>query len=135
VTQRLFTAEEANRLLLEIRPLVEELVAERRRLADARSRRRRLAAQVAGNGGGLDPRRLVELDEEIAAALKAVARCVNAIHGFGAVVKDPDEGLVDFPALRGNEHVYLCWRLGEAAIAYWHGLDEGFAGRKPLPLE
>jgi hypothetical protein len=60
---------------------------------------------------------------------------VNGIHGAGAVVKDPDTGLIDFPALRQGEEVCLCWRVGEDAIEYWHGLEEGFAGRKPLPLE
>lgn len=133
--ERVFTVEEANALLEEIRPLAQELVDRRRALAEARSARRRIAAQVAGNGGGIDPRAAAELDERVAEELKGLARCVNAIHGLGAVVKDPDEGLVDFPALRGDEPVYLCWRLGEDRIEFWHGVDEGFAGRKPLPLE
>ena len=132
---RIFTAEEANALLAEVRPLAERLVESNRRLKAARATRRRLAAQVAGNGGGIDPRQLTELDEEIAEALKAVAQSVNAIHGLGAVVKDADEGLVDFPARRQGEDVFLCWRLGESEIQYWHGVDEGFAGRKALPLE
>jgi hypothetical protein len=135
VPERVFTVEEANELLEEIRPLAQELVDHRRALAEARSARRRIAAQVAGNGGGIDPRAAAELDERVAEELKGLARCVNAIHGLGAIVKDPDEGLVDFPALRGGENVYLCWRLGEDRIEFWHGVDEGFAGRKPLPLE
>ena len=49
-------------------------------------------------------------------------------------MKDLDDGLVDFPARRGGEDVLLCWRLGEDAIEFWHGLDEGFSGRRPLPL-
>ena len=133
--ERVFTLEEANALLEQIRPLTQELVDRRRALAEARSARRRIAAQVAGNGGGIDPRTAAELDERVAEELKGLARCVNAIHGLGAIVKDPDEGLVDFPALRGDQHVYLCWRLGEDRIEFWHGVDEGFAGRKPLPLE
>jgi hypothetical protein len=135
VPERVFTVEEANALLGEIRPLAQELVDRRRALGEARSARRRIAAQVAGNGGGIDPRAAAELDERVAEELKGLARCVNAIHGLGAIVKDPDEGLVDFPALRGGENVYLCWRLGEDRIEFWHGVDEGFAGRKPLPLE
>jgi hypothetical protein len=135
VPERVFTLEEANALLEQIRPLAQELVERRRALAQARSARRRIASQIAGNGGGIDPRAAVELDERVAEELKGLARCVNAIHGLGALVKDPDEGLVDFPALRGDEHVYFCWRLGEDEIEYWHGVDEGFAGRKPLPLE
>jgi hypothetical protein len=135
VPERVFTLEEANALLEQIRPLAQELVERRRALAQVRSARRRIASQIAGNGGGIDPRAAVELDEQVAEELKGLARSVNAIHGLGALVKDPDEGLVDFPALRGDERVYLCWRLGEDEIEYWHGVDEGFAGRKPLPLE
>ena len=48
------------------------------------------------------------------------------------LVKDLDRGLVDFPALRDGEEVLLCWQVGEGEVAYWHGLEEGFAGRKPL---
>ena len=51
------------------------------------------------------------------------------------VVKDLDRGLVDFPALREGEEVLLCWQVGEDEVAFWHGLDEGFAGRKALPFE
>ena len=51
---------------------------------------------------------------------------------LGVLVKDLDRGLVDFPALRDGEEVLLCWQVGEGEIAYWHGLEEGFAGRKPL---
>ncbi|HEY3248748.1 MAG TPA: DUF2203 domain-containing protein [bacterium] len=51
---------------------------------------------------------------------------------LGGVLKDLDMGLVDFPTVAGGSEVYLCWRLGEDGISYWHGLDEGYAGRKPL---
>ena len=51
------------------------------------------------------------------------------------LVKDLDTGLVDFPALHEGEEVLLCWQLGEDEVAHWHGVDEGFAGRKPLPLD
>jgi len=60
---------------------------------------------------------------------------VNAIHGHGAIVKDPDTGLVDFPAVREGEEILLCWQLGEEQVAHWHGLEEGFAGRRPLDAE
>ena len=127
-----FTLAEANAALAEVRPLAERLVAHRRALATAQAERTEIAIRVAGNGSGVDPRELAELDERIAAELAGVARCVNAIHGLGAVVKDPDSGLVDFPARIEGEEAFLCWQLGEDEIAYWHGLDEGFAGRKPL---
>jgi len=53
----------------------------------------------------------------------------------GVEVKDVDEGLVDFPALRRGETVLLCWRLGEDEIGYWHTAEDGFDGRRPLPLD
>jgi hypothetical protein len=65
-----------------------------------------------------------------------MAEAVEWLQRLGVIVKDADRGLVDFPALRENgEEVLLCWQVGEDEIAYWHGLEEGFAGRKPLPLD
>ncbi len=69
-------------------------------------------------------------DEEVA----GIARCVARIHEAGGLVKDLDEGLVDFPARREGKDVLLCWRLGEDEVAYWHGLEEGFSGRRELPF-
>jgi hypothetical protein len=132
VPPRHFSPDEANALLDRIRPLADELVAHRRALAGARQARVELTMRVAGNGSGFDSGELVELDETIANELAAVARCVNAIHELGAVVKDPDTGLVDFPTQVDGVEAFLCWQLGEDEVAYWHGLDEGFAGRKPL---
>ena len=62
----------------------------------------------------------------------AIAKCADLIEEAGAQIKSLEEGLLDFPALRGDEVVLLCWKLGEDEIGYWHGVDEGFAGRKPL---
>lgn len=131
---RYFTVEEANELLPAVRPLAERLVAHRRSLAEAEQRFGRLAQQIAGNGGGLQPSEVAAARTAIEDEVGGVTRCVEAIQGLGGLVKDPDEGLVDFPALRGEEEVLLCWRLGEEEVAYWHGTEEGFAGRRPLPL-
>ena len=64
--------------------------------------------------------------------VRGVASCVDDLHELGVLVKDLDLGLVDFPTLRDGEEVLLCWRVGEDEIRYWHGLEEGFAGRKEL---
>jgi len=61
-----------------------------------------------------------------------IAEGTRRIEALGCVVKDLDRGLVDFPSRREDQTVFLCWRLGETSIRYWHGLKEGFAGRKPL---
>jgi hypothetical protein len=57
---------------------------------------------------------------------------IEAVLETGCLVKDLDIGLVDFPTLFRGEEVYLCWKLGENAIAFWHSEDEGFQGRKPI---
>jgi hypothetical protein len=132
VAPRHFTREEANALLAEVRPLTERLVEHRAALAAAQSERKQLALQIAGNGGGVDVTGAAALDGQIALEHAGVARCVNGIHELGGVVKDPDSGLVDFPAQIDGAEAFLCWRLGEDEIGYWHGIDEGFPGRKPL---
>ncbi|MHB8642545.1 MAG: DUF2203 family protein [Gaiellaceae bacterium] len=130
-----FTPAEANEALEEIRPLVAELVAHRAAQQRAQAERTELATHIAGNGGGIDAQQLADLEAEDERERVGVARCVNAIHGRGAIVKDVDEGLVDFPAQRDGEEILLCWRLGEVEVAYWHDLEEGFAGRRPLDNE
>ena len=132
VASRHFTRKEANALLTQVRPLTEQLVEHRASLAAAQVERTKLALQIAGNGGGVDSAGAASLDEQIAREHAGVARCVNAIHELGGVVKDPDTGLVDFPARLAGGEAFLCWRLGEDEIDHWHGIDEGFSGRKPL---
>ena len=135
MAERHFTPEEANALLDEVRPLAEALVAHRRAMAVTATRQARLVQQIAGNGGDFDPQEPRNLEEEFQREDQAAVRCVEGLQRLGVLVKDLDRGLVDFPALRGDEEVLLCWQVGEDEIAYWHGVDEGFAGRKPLPLD
>ncbi|PWU20107.1 MAG: DUF2203 domain-containing protein [Candidatus Rokuibacteriota bacterium] len=132
-TTRYFTPEEASELLSAVRPLAEQIVEHRRLLAVALQRRERLQVVVGGNGGNLPPRAFAELESEVQGASAEVARCVREIHELGAQIKDLDRGLVDFPALRDGEEVLLCWQLGEERVGHWHGLDDGFAGRRELP--
>lgn len=130
--QRYFTAEEANEALLEVRPLTEELVGHRRALVALQERQSAVTARIAGNGGNVEPHELEEVQAQLDEEVAGIARCVARIHEVGALVKDLDDGLVDFPATRDGRDVLLCWRLGEDEIGFWHGLDEGFSGRKPL---
>ena len=130
--QQYFTAEEANEALLEVRPLTEELVGHRRALVELQERQSAVTARIAGNGGNVEPHELEEVQAQLDEEVAGIARCVARIHEVGALVKDLDEGLVDFPATRGGRDVLLCWRLGEDEVGFWHGLDEGFSGRKPL---
>jgi hypothetical protein len=134
VAERYFTPAEANEALATVRPLAEKLVAHRQALREAQERRAELMRRIAGNGGALDARRVARIAARVNREAEAVARSVTRIQELGVLVKDLDRGLIDFPALRGDEEVLLCWEIGEDEVAYWHGLEEGFAGRRPLPL-
>jgi hypothetical protein len=128
---KLFSRERANALIPKLQPLIEELLTRRRDLAikllesdpalHHTPPRRRLAAARSA----LPAPRFGELKHEI-------GRLIYRIETLGCVVKDIDLGLVDFPSMRDDEPIYLCWKLGEPVVAYWHGVEEGFSARRPL---
>ena len=132
---KLFTPEEANAALPLVRSHVERLVRLRRSL---RSLARELAearSKASGNGHVETTRRAAVLDEAREETVHALEDVAAALAEIGVQVKDPDTGLVDFPARHPDGSlVLLCWRLGEDEIAAWHTLEGGFAGRKPLPF-
>jgi hypothetical protein len=130
---RVFTLEEANAALSELRPIVERMVQHRRDLTAAQTRQVELVTRIAGNGGDMVPSDLHDLAETIQREADAISDCAEQINQVGAQVKSLEEGLLDFPAKRGEEDVLLCWKLGEDEIRFWHGTDEGFSARKRLP--
>jgi hypothetical protein len=129
---RVFTADEANAALSEVRPLVEAMVEGKRALDEAQERRDDVAQRIAGNGGGIPPAELGALETAVEEAAKTLAETIGEIQAMGVLVKDLDSGLVDFPAKRDGEDILLCWRLGEDEVAFWHGPEDGYAGRRPL---
>jgi hypothetical protein len=131
---RTFTPDEANAALVELRPIVERMVQHRRNLTAAQLQQAELVTRIAGNGGDMVPSDLHEAADTIQREAAAISDCAELINAAGAEVKSLEEGLLDFPARRGDEIVLLCWKLGEDEIHYWHRVDEGFGGRKPLPL-
>ncbi len=132
---RHFTPEEANAALEDVRPLVEAMVSHRRAHAGALARQEELEGHIRGNGGGIPPAELADTAAEVDREGRELAAVIDEVTALGVEVKDVDEGLVDFPALRRGETVLLCWKLGEDEIGYWHTVDGGFAGRRPLPLD
>jgi hypothetical protein len=129
---RYFTVEEANAALDDLRPVVEQMVEHRQRFLVAQHRRGGLTEQAGSNGGDLTPTDFAEVEDELELQASALAGCVERIQSAGAQVKDLDQGLLDFPALRDGEEILLCWHLGEDEIEFWHGSEDGFAGRRPL---
>lgn len=138
MSPKLFTLDEANGLLPALEPLLRRLLARRRELRRHQEALQAFQARASRDGGILPGSDVSRAGGEGARLLAEIQEGVRQIESRGCVVKDLDQGLVDFPARRGREQVFLCWRLGEPEIRYWHGLQEGFAGRKPLqedPLE
>jgi hypothetical protein len=135
---KLFTVEQANRMLPLVRRIVEDIVREHRRWQE-KILELELAASIAA-GRAVNGVRS-ELSEDRAAALErdamTIARDIDAfeheLEELDIVLKDRRLGLVDFPGELDGRRVWLCWRLGEPAVQYWHDVDAGYAGRQPLP--
>lgn len=126
---RLFTLEEANALLPRIAPILENLQSLKAELDTARLALARFTPAMRANGHGMEA---LTYERQIVDLVSRLTQGVREIAGYGVEVKDLDHGIVDFPSQRGGRIVYLCWRLGEDRISYWHELDAGFAGRQPL---
>ncbi len=130
--ERTFTPDEANAALADVRPLAEQMVGAKRAFDEAQEQSDDAARSISGNGGGIPPAELAALHEQLEQRTTELAAILDELHELGVQVKDLDSGLVDFPSLRNGERVLLCWRLGEDEVAFWHGLEDGFAGRQPL---
>jgi len=132
VPDRSFTPAEANSALEEVRPVADRLVAVRTRMRELERSQGELVTAIGGNGGGYAASDLHAAQAELAGLADVAVACVERLEELGVVIKDLDLGLLDFPARRRGEEVLLCWHVGEDAVTAWHGLDEGYAGRKPI---
>ena len=126
---RLFTVDEANALLLSLRPLMKRIFHNLdflKKNSETVIRRERLSPS--------NPELLERLQENgaIARLIQEVKGLVEEINSHGCVCKGVEQGLVDFPCLLGGEIVFLCWRYDEESVIYWHHVEDGFAGRRPL---
>ena len=129
---RLFTIAEAEDLLPRVVPILEAIRDARQVMARSEATLDKLLGPTRSNGHAV-PRERVEAER--AATMRAMAELrarTAELDELGIELKDPDTGLIDFRSRRQGRIVYLCWRLGEERIAWWHELDTGFAGRQPL---
>lgn len=120
-------------MLPRLESLLQQAVEARLELDDWETELTEIAAQITMSGGmEIDPLRVSEVRSKHNRGAAQVQRLVDEIEDAGCVVKDLETGLVDFPARLGDQEVYLCWKLGEASIDHWHGVDEGFSNRRPI---
>ncbi len=123
--KKLFTVEEANALLPELRVLLCQAKKERQKLLH-------LSTRVSGAKKG----HLFDYGSPSGPAyievLDSFYRLAGDIESLGVLVKDFEEGLCDFPHMRKGQMVYLCWKFGEESVNWWHDMDTGYQGRQPL---
>lgn len=129
---RLFTVQEANAALRELIPRIE-------RLRTVRDEARLLRESLEVLWERLDESEPVlstigERQRALDALRAEFAALIDEIDRIGVILRDLDLGLVDFPARLRGMPIYLCWRAGEAQVAYWHGVAEGFAGRRSIAM-
>jgi hypothetical protein len=117
-----YTRETANLLLDEVR---ERLVRLQQAYVEVAGHRSSMASSAGGNGGDAGASRWL-------ASSRTAADELAWFRDRGIVVRDIEQGLIDFPGLREGRQIYLCWRLGEDAVNFWHDRETGFAGRQPL---
>ncbi|TMC41565.1 MAG: DUF2203 family protein [Chloroflexi bacterium] len=122
--EKFYSVDEANALVPKLKPLLERIRATQETLAKDKTVAA-VRAKAAHNGGGLPGRHLSELH-------KTLERDMNQLQEWGIVLRDPSIGLIDFYHQREGNAVFLCWKLGEGKIEWWHPVHTGIAGRKRL---
>ena len=124
---KIFTIQEANALLPNVRIIASKIQKAHRRLSRFRSEAKKASEAAEQGGGGMAE------GVAYAAALTDLTVQMSELEGLGVQLKDFERGLVDFPSLRDGRVVLLCWQLGEGdELEWWHDVDAGFAGRTPL---
>ncbi len=125
---KFFTVDEANRTLPLVRRIVADIVSTHGQLVERLQEYRTLHADAEADG-----QRRKKLESELEELTSTVNRFVAELEEIGVLFKGFEEGLVDFYALMDGRPIFLCWKLGEESIEWWHELEAGFAGRQALP--
>jgi hypothetical protein len=120
-----FSLQEANTALISIRPWMDEIQIIRHEILANQPEIWSVMEKSAGNGGNPTLSRMVKTFDRLDAL-------IHSIQDSGAIIKDINTGLLDFPALKDGREVYLCWKYGEGDIAFWHEIEDGFAGRQSI---
>lgn len=130
---RMFTLHEAEAMLPDMERWLRSAMESRKNASSVEEQLNALLLRINILGGlQVDVGRVVELKTNKEQHLERLKNTLGEIESSGAVVKDLDTGLVDFPTLLEGEEVYLCWKLGESGIGFWHRTTEGYAGRKQI---
>lgn len=127
---RYFAIDEANEILRDARPVLEQLRDDRNQVAEIQAA---LQRERENNGSAEHAEQLAEREQQLREFVRRMQRAVSKIDEWGITLRDIGTGLIDFPALANGRPIWLCWRLGEGdRIDWWHEANEGFDSRQPL---
>jgi hypothetical protein len=126
--RRSYTIEEANALMPQVRSVLLQLAVEQHRMDGVHAEMHR---QLTGNGDPGSAAEASRLEQETVGIAEGMRTLVSLLDDLGVQLRDAEMGLVDFPGERDGRRVWLCWRLSDPAVGFWHGTDEGYATRKP----
>jgi hypothetical protein len=133
---RFFTLQQAQKLLPEVESAMREAIAIKSEYQQAVDAWQDSSRRIAMMGGiQVDRSKMLERKQQREANAHRLKAAIEKIQEFGCLVKDLGIGLIDFPTLLNGVEVYLCWKLGEAGIQFWHGVEEGFRGRRPIDAD
>ncbi len=133
MAERYFTVADVEALIPDLSRIMKRVMSAHAEVSATQERMQAEQQRIAMAGGGVLDRRAWRADKDKIERLTGeIRRGLAEIVELGGAPKDLGLGLVDFPHLRDGREVNLCWRYGEREIRHWHGLDEGYAGRKPL---
>ncbi len=129
---KLFTLAEAEAMLSQVREQLEAMQACKREVDAVRDYLEHAVSSTSGNGHVRDENTLAEKRRKAEALVEDINDRLRVLNEWGIELKGLDEGLIDFPSEREGRVVYLCWKLGEEHITWWHEIDTGFANRQVL---
>lgn len=133
---RYFTVPQAERLLPEVERHLRDALFHRAEALKAHQQLEETSEKIRMAGGmQVNPSRLAAVKSQLDTSASAFKDAVEQVERTGALIKDLDIGLIDFISRFRDADVCLCWKLGESGIRFWHGLEEGFRGRKPIDRE
>lgn len=122
----LFTPQTANKALPEVKRLFSNILTYKKQAVALQEQ----VEMIIQSGSQFE--QFIKKKQELNAAVSSYYKAIEQLEASGVVIKDVEQGLLDFPSKRFDEEVWLCWKVGENEIKFWHAKDEGFMGRKPL---